>query len=97
MLLAERETTIRWDAEEKIATIWTNDPAMIKRMDTLCAHKSGAYQCVDKLGQSATYKVSAKLISFRFPTEEELQRERSEQNAARSRRKTVGRNQTAKQ
>lgn len=89
MLLAERETTIRWDAEEKIATIWTNDPASIKRFDILCDHKSGAYQCVNKLGQSATYRVSAKLISFRFPTTEELIEKRRRAAKAKSLGKAI--------
>ena len=89
MLLRERETTIRWDAEEKIAAIWTNDPAMIKRMDILCEHKSGAYQCVDRMGQSATYRVSAKLISFRFPTSEELIEKRRQAAKAKSLGKAI--------
>ena len=71
-LLNDRETTIRWDAEDQVARIWTNDPAMIKRMDTLCSHKSGAYVCVSRMGQSANYKAPAELISFRFPTSNEL-------------------------
>lgn len=71
-LLNDRETTIRWNSEEKVAYIWTNDPEMIKRMDTLCSHKAGAYKCISRLGQSANYKAPAELISFRFPTAEEL-------------------------
>lgn len=85
MILDERKTEISWDAESKIAKIWTNDPAMIKRLDVLCEHHSGAYQCKDKLGQSATYTVPAKLICFRFPTEEELRAEKNAQNHARGR------------
>ena len=94
MILDERKTEISWDAEEKIAKIWTNDPAMIKRLDALCEHISGAYQCTDKYGQSAIYKVPAKLIVFRFPTEEEMQKEIKEKYAARARSKaqdSVGR------
>ena len=78
-LLQERETTIRWDAETKVAYIWTNDPAMIERMDALCSHRSGSYVCVSKTGQSANYKTNPDLIGFRFPTSEEvLERRRAE-------------------
>lgn len=97
MLLAERETTIRWNAEDKIAKIWTNDPAMIKRMDTLCEHRSGAYSCTDKYGQSATYRADAKLISFRFPTTEEIRKEKEAQMAARRRRTPLGSAKGSKQ
>lgn len=87
MLLEERQTNISWDAEDKMCKMWTNDPAMIKRMDVLCEHRSGAFKCADKLGQSATYKFSSKLISFRFPTEDEMREEAEARIAARMRSK----------
>lgn len=83
MLLQDRETTITWNADDKVARIWTNDPAMIQRMDALCDHKSGAYICVNKTGQSANYRTSSKLIGFRWPTAEELTAEVRERAKAR--------------
>lgn len=87
-LLNDRETTIRWNSEEKVAYIWTNDPEMIKRMDTLCSHKAGAYKCISRLGQSANYKAPAELISFRFPTTGELTEQYRKNALDRAKHKT---------
>lgn len=94
-LLQQRETTISWDAETKVAHIWTNDPAMIARMDTLCTHKTGAYACVSRTGQSANYKCESDLICFRFPNSGEILERNRELAALKDRRSAERRKQAA--
>lgn len=94
-LLQERETTIRWDAETKMAYIWTNDPAMIERMDTLCTHKTKSYVCIGKTGQSANYKCESDLICFRFPNSGEILERNRELAAFKDRRTAERRKQAA--
>lgn len=70
MLKAETETTIRWDAEDRTAYIWTNDPSTIRKMDKLveedpdnyCRLSVRAYREGEK---HCTYSVPVKLITFR--------------------------------
>ena len=67
----EKETHITWNAEDKTARISTCDPASIRKLDKLVKECPEEYSLVseqDWLGnRSCTYKVSAKLISFRKP------------------------------
>lgn len=69
---AEREVTIRFDAEERIAHIYTSDPVYIRRLDNLTEEDPDTYKCVkvDPLGYFKQYEAPADRIAFRkAPTE----------------------------
>lgn len=67
----ETETHIRWDAEEKVAHIFTCDPIYIRKLDKLC-NECSEYKVVRRESNpdsdSVFYEVPAKLISFRTPS-----------------------------
>lgn len=67
---AETETTIRWDAEEKVAHIWTNDGVYIRKLDRLCAESPNEYRLVKENPNGRFYDAPAKLIRFRKPASE---------------------------
>lgn len=70
---AEREVTIRFDAEERIAHIYASDPVYIRRLDKLCEEDPKTYRCVkvDPLGYFKQYEVPADRVAFRKGTTDE--------------------------
>ena len=68
----ERETIIRWDADQKIASIYTAIPATLRKLDRLCETCPDEYTCtwVDADGSAARYLVRASLIRFGKPASE---------------------------
>ena len=43
--LAEREVIIRWSMADKQASIYADNPALIRKLDKLCADHPDAYRC----------------------------------------------------
>ena len=79
----ERETHISWNAADKVATIDTADPAVIRKLDKLTQAHPDAYRCtrVDGLYQAKKYTVNARYIRFGKPASEavrEANRKRSQ-------------------
>ena len=64
---AERETTIRFDAEERVAHIYTNMPPYIRRLDKLCERYPEEYRLVSRDDSSAKYTCPARRIRFGKP------------------------------
>lgn len=66
----EMETHIIWNAEEKIASIWTCDPVSIRKLDKLIAGCPDTYKCVERGNDYAKYQVNSKYIRFGKPASE---------------------------
>ena len=66
----EMETTITFDAEEKIAHIYPADPVYIRKFDKLTAEDPETWHCVevDALGYYKRYEAPADRIRFRKAT-----------------------------
>lgn len=90
---AERETTIRWDAETKKATVYTCDLVYIKRLQKLAAECPEVYKLVKEdtfLGNvGVTYEIPAKYISFRKPVQRNYTEEQRQAMAERARNHLV--------
>ena len=69
---AEQETTIRWDAEERIAHIDTAYAPMIAKLDKLVEAHPDTYKCVfvDERYHAKKYRVPAAFIRFGKPASE---------------------------
>ena len=69
---AERETTIRFDAEEKTAHIYTADPVYIRKLDKLTETNPESYRLTwtEPGGGAKKYEAPARLIRFGKPTTE---------------------------
>lgn len=89
MLPCEKETHISWDAENRIAKIFTCDPLYLRKLDKLVQECPDEYSIIsekDWLGnRTCTYAVSAKLISFRKPSSRVMSEEHRLQAAERLR------------
>lgn len=62
----EREVTIRFDMEERIAHIYTSEPVYMRRLDKLVETLPEIYKCVkvDELGYYKKYECPMKFIKF---------------------------------
>ena len=69
---SEQETHIWWDAEERIAHIYTAEPAKIKQLDKLVEAYPDTYACIwsDEHYLAKKYIANAKLIRFGKPASE---------------------------
>lgn len=81
----EQETTINWNAEEKLARIYTATPATIRKLDKLTAEFPEAYRCVwqDTETLAKRYEVNAKYLRFAKPASE-AQKEAGRRQAAKT-------------
>lgn len=62
----EREVTIRFDMEERVAHIYTSEPVYMRRLDKLVETLPEIYKCVkvDDLGYYKKYECPMKFIRF---------------------------------
>ncbi len=68
----EQETTINWNAEEKLARIYSATPTTIRKLDKLVAQHPEAYRCTwqDSETIAKRYEVDVKYIRFGWPRSE---------------------------
>ena len=78
---AEREMTIRWDAEERIAHIYTSAAPYIRKLDKLCDEFPDEYKLVSRDEYGVKYTCPAERIRFSKPASE-ARKEAGRRNAA---------------
>ena len=64
---SEQETVINFNAKEKMATLYTRDPAIMKQMDTLVNEFPNIYRLVDSTDIDRTYIMPKEYVSYRRP------------------------------
>ena len=60
----EMETHITWNAEEKLASVWTCDPVSIRKLDKLVSEYPEMYGCLERGNDFAKYQMAAKFVRF---------------------------------
>ena len=81
----EQETIINFNAEEKMATLYTRDPAVIRKVDALVIDYPGTFKCIGETDIDKTYEMPKSVVTYRKPRRlSEEQRE-----AARERVKAI--------
>lgn len=63
----EMETTINYNAEEKIAVLYTRDKAVMRKLDRMVEKCPDVYKLVRESEIDKTYEFPKKLLSFRTP------------------------------
>ena len=81
----ERETIINFNAEEPTATLYTRDPAIIRKLDLLVISFPEVYKCIGETDIDKTYEMPKSAVNYRKPRR--LSAEQRE--AARKRLKAV--------
>ncbi len=81
----EQETIINFNAGEKMATVYTADPAVIRNLDMLVIDYPDTFRCTKVNDISKTYEMPKSAVTYRKPRR--LSKEQRE--AARERMKKI--------
>ena len=84
----EQETIINFNAQDKMATLYTRDPAVMRKVDALVIEFPEVYRCIKATEYDKTYEMPKSFISYRKPRR--LTDEQREQ--ARKRMHTINSN-----
>ena len=80
----EQETIVNYNAGEQIATVYTRDKAVMRKLDTLVADFPDTYKLIKQDEVSKTYSFSKSYVSCRKPrTVSTEQRKRARQMMTR--------------
>ena len=63
----EQETIINFSADDQTATLYTRDPAIIRKIDALVIKFPDAYKCRGETDIDKTYSRPRSRISYRKP------------------------------
>ena len=78
LLRYEQETIINFNAGEKMATVYTADPVVIRNLDSLIIEYPDTFKCIKVNDISKTYEMPKSSVTYRKPRRlSEEQRERA--------------------
>lgn len=63
----EQETLINFNAGEKMATVYTRDPAVIRQMDALVTEYPQTFRCISETDIDKTYELPKSAVTYRKP------------------------------
>lgn len=63
----EQETVINFDAGEQLATVYTRDRAVMRKLDALVIEFSDVYKLVSETDIDKTYSMPKSFVSYRKP------------------------------
>ena len=79
----EQETIINFNAQDQMATLYTRDPAVMRKVDALVIEYPDTFKCIGETDIDKTYEMPKYAVTYRKPRKlSEEQRE-----AARERMK----------
>lgn len=63
----EQETIINFNAGEKMATVYTADPAVMRNLDSLVIGYPDIFKCIKGNDISKTYEMPKSAVTYRKP------------------------------
>lgn len=63
----EQETIINFNAGEEMATVYTRDPAVMRRLDALVIEFPEVYKCIGATDIDKTYEMPKLSVTYRKP------------------------------
>ncbi len=74
----EQETIINYNADDKNATLYTRDPAVMRKVDALVIDYPETFKCIGETDIDKTYEMPKSAVTYRKPRKlSEEQRERA--------------------
>ena len=74
----EQETIINFNAGEEMATVYTRDPAVIRKLDALVIEFPEVFRCIGYTDIDRTYEMPKSSVTYRKPRRlSEAQREQA--------------------
>ena len=83
----EQETIINFNAGEEMATVYTRDPAVMRKLDALVIEFPEVYRCIGETDIDKTYEMPKSSVTYRKPrklSEEQREQARERMNAINS-------------
>ena len=78
----EQETIINFNAEDKTATLYTRDPAVMRKVDALVIEYPDTFKCIGETDIDKTYEMPKSAVTYRKPRKlSEEQREAKRERA----------------
>ena len=65
--LYEQETVINYNREDKNATVYTRDPAVMRKPDQLVISFPEVYKCIGETDIDKTYEMPKSAVNYRKP------------------------------
>lgn len=86
--LYEQETIINYNREDAIATVYTRDPGVMKKLDQLVISFPEVYKCIGETDIDKTYEIPKSYVNYRRPRKlTEEQRKNAVERARKLRQK----------
>ena len=63
----EQETIINFSADDQTATLYTRDPAIMRKIDALVIEFPDIYKCIGETDIDKTYEMPKSSVSYRKP------------------------------
>ena len=63
----EQETIINFNAEDKTATLYTRDPAVMRKVDALVIEYPDTFKCIGETDIDKTYEMPKSVVTYRKP------------------------------
>ena len=63
----EQETIINFNAGDQTATLYTRDPAIIRKIDALVIEYPDTYKCIGETDIDKTYEMPKSVVTYRKP------------------------------
>ena len=80
----EQETIINFNADEKTATLYTRDPAIMRKVDSLVIEYPDTFKCIGETDIDKTYEMPKSAVTYRKPRRlSDEQRERARESMKR--------------
>ena len=74
----EQETIINFNAQDQMATLYTRDPAIMRKVDALVIDYPDTFKCIGETDIDKTYEMPKSVVTYRQPRRlSEEQRETS--------------------
>ena len=63
----EQETIINFSADDQTATLYTRDPAIMRKIDALVIELPDIYKCIGETDIDKTYEMPKSAVNYRKP------------------------------
>ncbi|MBR5977332.1 MAG: hypothetical protein IK046_06045 [Clostridia bacterium] len=73
----EQETIINFNADEKTATLYTRDPAVMRKVDSLVIEYPDTFKCIGETYIDKTYEMPKSVVTFRKPRRISMERKKA--------------------
>lgn len=63
----EQETIINFNAQDQMATLYTRDPAVMRKVDALVIEYPDIFKCIGETDIDKTYEMPKSAVTYRKP------------------------------